>query len=233
MNIPDPLRKHSSLVVPRDKAPRNRSQVEKLIPSISLSPSALGLKQSVMIFIVLLMIILGVSMISKAGKGGNVIGASRTRRQGTAQREINVMASALEMFKADHGRYPTTQEGLKALVLDPKADDIKWKKNYISMLRPDPWRIKYVYRCDDGKVSLLSCGPDKLPHTPDDVLPVSQGGKETSPASDEVILPTNAVPGAIGDEEDGVAVNLAPEAVPGAVSETPAAPAPAVEPASP
>jgi general secretion pathway protein G len=77
--------------------------------------------------------------------------------------------TVLGMFKVDCGRYPTTEEGLNALIIRPKdilAHD--WRGPYFDPpQRPkDPWGRDYIYRCPgihntDG-FDLYSCGPDGL-----------------------------------------------------------------------
>lgn len=83
--------------------------------------------------------------------------------------ELLAMRMGLEEFKVDVGRYPTTQEGLKALVLNPGITN--WRRNYITMLKPDKWRHHYVYKFENDSITLFSCGRDGLPGTPDDIVP--------------------------------------------------------------
>src|SRR5258708_1545027 len=66
----------------------------------------------------------------------------------------------LSAFSADIGRYPTTEEGLQALVTKP-GDLPEWK-GYLEKLPVDPWKHNYVYRCPgtNGKeYDLYSTGP--------------------------------------------------------------------------
>jgi len=44
-------------------------------------------------------------------------------------------------------RYPTAEEGLKALVEAPAGEENKWRGPYIKLLRADPWKSPYQYRC--------------------------------------------------------------------------------------
>ena len=98
----------------------------------------------------------------------------------TAKRELTVLRVALERFERDCGRYPTTREGLKALVQRPLGLS-DWDGYYVTLVRPDPWNHPYVYRCDEGRMTLKSLGPDGLENTADDI--------PTPPISSEQLAP--------------------------------------------
>jgi general secretion pathway protein G len=83
--------------------------------------------------------------------------------------ELTNLRIALERFRIDCGRYPGPDEGLDALVIDPGAEG--WHGNYVSLIRPDPWRQPYRYSLTNGAVVLSSAGPDRRPGTPDDLTP--------------------------------------------------------------
>ena len=90
-------------------------------------------------------------------------------REHMAQRELNMLADALERFKQDVGRYPTDREGIgslrvKPLALNPnEATQLSyWSGPYIEIvLEVDPWGNDYVYRMTgDGEgFELFSPGP--------------------------------------------------------------------------
>jgi general secretion pathway protein G len=91
-----------------------------------------------------------------------------------------MIASALGVYKLAMGRYPTTDEGLTALVQPPTDEDAraKWTKAggpFIEKMNDllDPWHHAYVYKCPgqhnkDG-YDLSSGGPDGKPGTDDDI----------------------------------------------------------------
>ncbi len=87
-----------------------------------------------------------------------------------AMKETTFLRMAVEQFKIDCGRYPTTMEGLESVMACP-AGVAGWKGPYLNVFRPDPWGNRYRYECVDGKVTLFSCGQDGLANTPDDILP--------------------------------------------------------------
>jgi len=88
--------------------------------------------------------------------------AQSQRRESMARRELDLYAKALEIFHADFGRYPTTTEGLAALVRQPSTL-AGWRGPYIEGdYSVDPWGADYVYHVfNDGKGYILSTnGPE-------------------------------------------------------------------------
>lgn len=88
------------------------------------------------------------------------VGESKTK---TARIQIEELGAALDLYVLDVGRYPSTDEGLEALIIKPGAAD-KWngpylKKNYVPK---DPWGFEYNYRMpgDHGTYDLFSLGAD-------------------------------------------------------------------------
>lgn len=74
---------------------------------------------------------------------------------------------ALEMFKVDYGRYPTTSEGLGVLVSVPTNDSLmNYKGPYLDGTPEDPWGHPYVYRSpavhSTYAYDLYSLGPDGI-----------------------------------------------------------------------
>jgi len=90
-----------------------------------------------------------------------------------AATEISNIELALDTFEVDCGRYPTTEEGLKALVEQPSNAD-GWHDSYIKRGVPrDPWGNAYVYRCpgqhNPSGYDLYSFGPDGQDGGGDDI----------------------------------------------------------------
>lgn len=80
-----------------------------------------------------------------------------------AHTQVESLSSALDLFKLDVGRYPTTQEGLDALVAVP-AGVTSWNGPYIKKKTGlvDPWGHPYSYRSpgEHGEFDLSSHGPE-------------------------------------------------------------------------
>lgn len=93
-----------------------------------------------------------------------------------AKKELRVLRLAFELFERNCGRYPTTQEGLMALLNNPGIPT--WKGPYVLFTRPDPWKHPYQYSCTNNVLRLYSCGPDQLPDTSDDIIPGDPSPKD-------------------------------------------------------
>ena len=79
-----------------------------------------------------------------------------------AKAQIEMFGTALDTFRLDVGRYPTTEEGLKALREKPSGAE-RWEGPYLPKEIPnDPWGRPYVYRSpgDHGDYDLFSYGLD-------------------------------------------------------------------------
>jgi general secretion pathway protein G len=87
---------------------------------------------------------------------------SKSERQ-TAKAQIESLGKALDAYRLDTGRYPSTELGLNALVVKPNTDT-KWNGPYLQkQVPPDPWGNPYVYRApgqDGAEFDLISVGKD-------------------------------------------------------------------------
>ncbi len=115
-----------------------------------------------LIELLVVMVILGLLASLVAPKFFSKIGQSKVK---TAKAQIELFGSALDSFYLDVGRYPTTEEGLKALIKRPDSiPEDKWKGPYLpkTKIPKDPWGNDYVYRCpgEHGKYDLYSLGAD-------------------------------------------------------------------------
>lgn len=85
-----------------------------------------------------------------------------------AKQDIATMSGALKMYKLDNQRYPTTDQGLKALITKPTAGPAAngWKtEGYISKLAKDPWGNEYQYMSPGLKseFEIFTYGQDNQP----------------------------------------------------------------------
>ncbi|SEL57493.1 general secretion pathway protein G [Roseateles sp. YR242] len=83
----------------------------------------------------------------------------------TAKAQIEGLGKALDAYRLDTGRYPTTEQGLNALYVKP-TDEPKWNGPYLQKAVPlDPWGQAYVYRTpgQGGDFDLSSNGRDGQP----------------------------------------------------------------------
>jgi general secretion pathway protein G len=82
-----------------------------------------------------------------------------------AQMQIESISAALKEYKLDSGDYPTTEQGLEALVEKPSIGKIPRKypeKGYLAKIPKDPWGNDYVYISpgEHGDFDLISYGAD-------------------------------------------------------------------------
>jgi general secretion pathway protein G len=92
------------------------------------------------------------------------------QREELARNELRLLADGLERFKADVGRYPTTEEGVSGLTAKPynstaatRADLVNWFGPYVDGdYELDPWGNDYQYHAtNDGQgFELSSTGPN-------------------------------------------------------------------------
>jgi len=88
-----------------------------------------------------------------------------------ASMDVSNLRDAIDAFKIDVGRYPTTAEGLDSLAEQPPGIQ-GWTHAYVGRIPTDPWGNPYVYRFSGSKrnaFDLFSCGPDGISGTADDV----------------------------------------------------------------
>jgi general secretion pathway protein G len=90
-----------------------------------------------------------------------------TAKEVTARAQIEMLGAALDAYRLDTGRYPSTEQGLAALWQQPTADarSDNWRGPYLRKPVPlDPWGNAYVYRAPGTSsgtgYDLLSTGAD-------------------------------------------------------------------------
>jgi len=93
-------------------------------------------------------------------------------RKVKAAQDIRALESALNLYKLDNFDYPTTDQGLEALVNKPDIppEPTRWKSGgYIDRLPQDPWHQPYQYLSPGvhGSIDIFSTGPDRQPSDDD------------------------------------------------------------------
>jgi len=90
--------------------------------------------------------------------GLNALRHLHKARVAKAKAQIAIFKQALEDFATDMGRYPTAEEGLKALAERPVASDAdEWDGKYLERIPKDPWKRDYVYRMVDVENYEIIC----------------------------------------------------------------------------
>ena len=110
----------------------------------------------ILVVLVLIGIVLGIV-------GGNFISKGEKAKADAAKIEISQIANTLDLYKLEVGKYPTTQEGLQALITAPSGvsnwNGPYWRKGTIPK---DPWGNEYKYTSPGAKTpyEIISYGAD-------------------------------------------------------------------------
>jgi general secretion pathway protein G len=97
----------------------------------------------------------------------------------TAKAQIDILSKALDQFRLDVGRYPSSQEGLAVLNM-PVPGEAGWRGPYLRKDIPlDPWGMPYQYKYPGGQSAndfeLYSFGADKAPGGSGDNADIGRG----------------------------------------------------------
>ncbi len=110
----------------------------------------------ILVVLVLIGIVLGIV-------GGNFIGKGEKAKADAAKIEIGQISQTLDLYKLEVGRYPSSQEGLQALISAPAGvanwNGPYWKKGTVPK---DPWGNEYKYASPGSKAAyeIISLGAD-------------------------------------------------------------------------
>jgi general secretion pathway protein G len=120
----------------------------------------------IMLVVGIIVIILGVAI----SRLGNTTGVAKDMR---VRADIQAISTQLKLYESINGFYPTTEQGLQALVTQPESEPkpTRWYQLFKEMPK-DPWQSNYIYICPGIKhpdsYDLYSAGPDRKPDTADD-----------------------------------------------------------------
>lgn len=110
-----------------------------------------------------LMVVLAIIGVLSALILPNVLGRSDDARMTAARTDVGNLMQALKLYKLDNHRFPSTEQGLNALILKPTTEPLpaNWKP-YLDKLPNDPWGSPYQYLNPGirGEVDVLSFGAD-------------------------------------------------------------------------
>ena len=115
-----------------------------------------------LIEIMVVVIILG---ILAAIVAPNVIGRVGDAQLQAARSDIRGIESALKLYRLDNFNYPTSEQGLEALVSQPSDPNIRNWKQYLNRLPTDPWGNPYLYLNpgNNGEIDIYTLGRDGRP----------------------------------------------------------------------
>jgi general secretion pathway protein G len=93
-----------------------------------------------------------------------LIGRVGEAKQTAAKAQIELLATAIDIYKLDTGKYPTQDAGLNALTTKTDAGK-NWKGPYLKKENPpkDPWGVDYIYKYpgEHGDYDIISYGADE------------------------------------------------------------------------
>lgn len=104
--------------------------------------------------------------------GPSLVGRSRKAQVSATKTQLSNIQTSLQAFEVAVGRFPTSSEGLQALVTRPSSIDERDWQRQMDKLPRDAWgeEFKYVYPSNHGlDYDLYSKGPDRTEGTEDDI----------------------------------------------------------------
>lgn len=115
----------------------------------------------------------------------NLTQSSNTAKEGQAKIGMGNLDQALQLYRVHNNKYPTTAQGLDALLKDPGGSK-RWRGPYTEENKlEDPFGNKFQYTSDGSKFQIISNGADNTPGTADDILYHEEEGGAAAPASEE------------------------------------------------
>jgi len=117
-----------------------------------------------------LMVVIVILAILAVTIGPRIMGRTGQAKQVKAKIDMAALETALKLYKLDNGFYPTTEQGLSALVSAPETEPVpgSWRKGgYLekSKVGMDPWKNPYVYLSPGlhADFDIISYGADGVP----------------------------------------------------------------------
>ncbi len=128
-------------------------------------PRTRGSRAFTLIEIMVVVVIMGVLAALVVPR---LMGRTDDARILAARQDIATLMQALKLYRLDNNRYPTTEQGLQALITRPSSGPVpaNWKTGgYVDRLNKDPWGNPYQYLSPGvrGEVDLFSLGADGKP----------------------------------------------------------------------
>jgi general secretion pathway protein G len=100
----------------------------------------------------------------------NVMQSADNAKADQAKIGMNMLIQDLQRYKLDNNKYPTTEQGLKALLSNPGGDVKNWRGPYTEDNKiNDPFGVEFQYESDGRTVKMTSAGVDQTMGTADDI----------------------------------------------------------------
>lgn len=143
----------------RAQALENLTSINTQVRSSSLSTLANSRGFS----LVEIMIVLAIIGIIVSIGGNSLLGGLDKARVREATSTIAKFSDALQIYESECGTFPTTEEGLQALIEEVSSCGSDWGGPYLKKIGKDPWKQEYQYESDGSSFTITSFGKDKRP----------------------------------------------------------------------
>lgn len=101
----------------------------------------------------------------------NVMDSAEHAKADQAKIAMNMLVQDLQRYRLDNNKYPTTEQGLNALITNPGGDARNWRGPYTESNKiNDPWQNPFQYESDGRTIKMISGGSDGQVGTADDVV---------------------------------------------------------------
>ncbi len=142
-----------------------QTKVRSLLPEAPRALAA-GEKGMSLIEIIIVVALLGTLM---AYMVSNLIGQSEEAKKDQTKLAMGVIQQSLQMFRIHNNKYPTTDQGMKAMLENP-GDLKSWRGPYIEPNKlKDPWGGEFGYDSDGRNFKIMSAGPNGTMGDEDDI----------------------------------------------------------------
>ncbi|WP_425430007.1 type II secretion system major pseudopilin GspG [Desulfamplus magnetovallimortis] len=138
--------------------------IRKNCRKISLPPKNMGFTLIELMVVVVILGVLASLIVPR------LMGRTDDAKIVKAKVDISAIETALKLYRLDNGRYPTTEQGLSALVEEPSTEPlpVKWPQNgYLDrgQVPKDPWGMEYLYLSPGvhREYDIISYGADGAP----------------------------------------------------------------------
>jgi general secretion pathway protein G len=126
-------------------------------------PAARRTRGFTLVEIMVVVVILGILAVLIVPR---VVGRTDEARTVAAKQDVAAIMQALKLYRLDNGRYPSTEQGIAALVTKPQSDPVpaNWQK-YLDRVPKDPWGNVYQYLNPGvrGEIDVFTLGADARP----------------------------------------------------------------------
>mgnify|MGYP005832345503 CR=1 FL=1 len=172
-----------------------------------------------------MLVVLGILVVLVSLVAPRIIGSQKKADIKAAKTQIGMIKAALEHYALDTKSYPTTEQGLQALIERPADLDesVPWEGPYLSGSLPkDPWGNDYMYEypgthTNSDQPEIWSLGPDKEDNTEDDICSwdrTAEGTGELGTTSSETTTPIRPRTGRTTSWSGAMSEPKMPKAVP-------------------